>query len=562
MLSKLFIQNIALIDRLDMSVSAGFNVLTGETGAGKSIIIDSVNLLLGERADRELIQSGQERALAEGVFDIPEGPLLSQLQDLGVEPEEGQIILSRELSSGGKNLCRINGRLASLSLLKSVSDLLVDIHGQHEHQTLLSPDRHLPYLDAFAAGKLQSLKAKVAQEYGEYRALCSQIKQGFGTAEERERRIDMLTYQIGEIEAAALVAGEEEALKAERSRMQNAEHIQTALSGAYTALQGEEESAGALSLLNSGALLLGEISSYDEQYAALSAKMKDIYYSLEDISFELRNLRESSAFDPFRQEQVEERLDLIHRLCKKYGSTTQDVLNYLQRAREELDGMEQSRILAQQSEQLKAAKRAGLYQLCIELSEARQEAAKELEERILEQLKQLGMDKARFSMQFSPLPRLEEAQFTKNGLDHAQMLLTTNPGEPLKPLHKVASGGELSRIMLALKSIQANVDSKPCLIFDEIDTGISGRIADVVGEKMRALSRTHQVICVTHSPQIAAKADAHYLIKKSEKGGRAITSVSKLDEENHILEIARIASGARPSQAAIAHARELVRLSR
>ena len=560
MLTRLHIENIALIDRLDMPMSAGFNVLTGETGAGKSIIIDAVNLLLGERADRELIKSGTDRALAEGVFEVS-GPLEKKLLDLGIETEEGQVILSRELSASGRNLCRINGRLSGLSLLRSAGALLVDVHGQHQNQTLLSPEHHLAFLDHFARNQLADDLQSVRECYEQWESLRAKLKKGFGTEAERARRSDMLAFQIEEIDAVAPAAGEEEALLEARELLSHAEQIQISLEGACADVYGEDDDGrnpGALALLQQAASRMEEIAAVHPRYEEACQKLREAGYALEDVGMELRSMREEDVFDPYRLNQVEERLERLHGLKRKYGATVEEVIAFRERAQKELEQMEESRILAEQGEKKLAQLREELYQQSAGLSQKRRKQAKLLEAQMLDQMKDLGMEKAAFEVHFAPLAPMERAEFRPDGIDQVEMLLSTNPGEPVKPLHKVASGGELSRIMLAFKSVEADLFSRPCLIFDEIDTGISGRIAAVVGRKMHQLSQNHQVLCVTHSAQIAAMADAHYLIEKSQKGEKTSTTVQLLGEEEHVLEVARIISGDTPSGSAVDHARALI----
>lgn len=557
MLSRLYIENIALIDRLDMALSAGFSVLTGETGAGKSIVIDAVNLVLGERADRELIKSGCEKALVEAIFHIEQPEVIQKLKELELELEDGQLLLSRELSLSGRNVCRINGRLASLSLLKSVTDLIVDIHGQHEHQSLLHAENHILFLDAFGRSALRELKDAVAFKYSQWKKLCLSMREGLGTGQERERRIDALTYQLNEIEKSTLKDGEEEALLSEREVLANAERIQSALTDGYEFVYGGE-SASASRLLKQAVGRVTEISRFGDRYARLQERLNDAFYTVEDIGIELRDARDEMNFDPFRYQQIEERLDSINKLKRKYGQSIAHILSYAKNAQREIDEIEAKRFLAEQGEAQKSQLEGELYTLSISLSDKRREIARELSEMLLGQLFDLGLGKSKFEVCFHSQPPINEAVFTESGLDEVEFLLSTNPGEPLKPLHKVVSGGEMSRIMLALKNISAEADSVSTLIFDEIDTGISGRIALVVGEKMRSIARNRQVICVTHSAQIAALAANHFLVEKIETEGKMRTSISQLDEEAHILAVARIVSGDEPTQQSIAHARDLV----
>ena len=558
MLSALYISHIALIERLELPVSGGFVVLTGETGAGKSILIDSVDLLIGGRADRELIQSGQEKALCEGVFELPEAAWPA-FEALGIEPEEGRVILSRELSASGKNLCRVNGRLAALSLLKSAGALLVDIHGQHGNQELLDPEKHLEFLDAFAGNGLAPFLEETSALYAKHRAVCAQLKEDFGSEGERERRMDTLRFQLEEIDAAALAAGEEERLAAERRVLANSQEIKETVMESCTCLYGDEEGEvpGAVSLVEEAAERLAPLERLGAPFDGLKKRLTETAYALDDAGMELRALRDSAADDPYRLEEVEARLDLLYRLKKKYGGSVEEVLAYAEKAREELDriaGSEERRKHALEEQQRLQGE---LYRACAKLSEARRKAAAVLQEALVKELAELGMPGAQFAFAFEQPPEEGAARMSAKGFDRVQMLFSANRGEPLRPLSKVASGGELSRVMLAIKSVETGMEEKGCLIFDEIDAGIGGRTSAVVGRKMKKLSEKCQVLCVTHSAQIAAMADAHYLISKSEQEGRTVTSVRKLGEEERVEELARMIGGTNGS-AAMLHARELL----
>ncbi|MGI6151435.1 MAG: DNA repair protein RecN [Christensenellales bacterium] len=559
MLRSLHIENIALIDRLDLDLPEGMVVLTGETGAGKSIIIDSVSLLLGGRADRDLIKSGAEKAVAQGLFDLDERAL-PLLHELGIPAEDGELVLSRELSLSGRNTCRINGRIVPLSALRAIGSSLVDIHGQHDHQALLDPEKHLDFLDGFAAKELSPLKDEVARCYAQWKEVVEAVKAGTGSEAELARREDMLRYQMQEISSVNPVIGEEEELTEESRLLSRAEDIKNALSTAVCLLNGgDEDERGALALLQLAAERLGEIAGIAPKYANLKERLDEACYAVEDATIELRSLREDVPDDPYRLEEVNLRLDKLYQLKRKYGSTIDEVIAYKEQAEKELLEMEDKRALLKRGEEEITRLRKQLYESSKKLSMARRKAAKELETAILREMGQLGMEKAAFEIRFAALSDMEDARFSENGMDSAEMLLSTNPGEPVRPLHKVASGGELSRIMLAFKSIECGVFHRACMIFDEIDTGISGRISTVVGQKMRALSAGRQVLCVTHSAQIAAMANCHLLIEKMEKRGRTVTSVRVLSKEERELELARIISGAQPGKSALAHAKELLK---
>ncbi|MDL2258548.1 DNA repair protein RecN [Eubacteriales bacterium OttesenSCG-928-K08] len=550
MLLNLSIQNVALIERLDITFSNGFHVLTGETGAGKSIIIDAVNFVLGERASRELIKSGAQKASVQAVFSLPDYPaLLDRLDALGIEPEENELLLSREFNISGKSTCRINGMLVNLSSLKSVSDLLVDIHGQHEHQSLLQPEQHISYLDDFNFEQIKPLRERTQVIYKQMQELQKQLLSGFTSEQERVRRMDLLKYQIQEIEAAQLTSGEEEDLDAELQILSNAQQILTSLEGSYDYLHGDE--GGLLQNLNGALRLLEGIQAYHADYAQVYNSMQEAYYSLEDAGFTLRSLKSDFEFQPERLNEVEERLGVIQTLKRKYGNSIDEILAFLSRAQEEHDNLlfsetRREKLQAQLNEYeddyFKAAKN---------LTNTRKSLALELSKALTLQLNDLGMKSAQFEVRFEKL-----SAPSPDGMDQVEFLLSTNVGEPVKPLQKVASGGELSRIMLAFKTL--HIGNIPTVIFDEIDTGISGHTATVVGQKMLQIAKNHQVLCVTHLAQIAAMANTHYLVKKTEEAGKTTSSVLLLDMDGRIAEIAHIMGATENDTRATEHAKELL----
>lgn len=553
MLQRLFVKNVALIEELDVAFTAGFNVLTGETGAGKSIVIDAVNLVLGERASRELIKHGADKARVEAVFEIKgRDGLLSALEEMGLPCEEpGELLLSREMSAAGKNICRVNGALVNLATLKEITDQLVDVHGQHAHQSLLSKSRHMEYLDSFAQEEIRPWKEGVAAAAARYKQVQKELLEGFGSEEERAREMDMLRYQIQEIEKAGLYEGEEEALLGERKVLQNAARIMEAMEQGSEALSGEGETA--LSLVNAAWRQLQGIGELSAEYGALSQRLEEAYYALEDISYSLRDMQAGFEYDPQRAEQIEERLALYHSLKRKYGEDYEAIMGYLAASAErleKLEGSEERR--ANLERELQQA--AEVYrQQADGLTQARRAAAAALETGMVQELKELGFAHGDFAVAFHPVDGISSL-----GAERVEFLLSANAGEPLKPLEKVASGGEMSRIMLAMKAMFAKGDAIETLIFDEIDTGISGRIASVVGEKMVRIARDHQVLCVTHLPQIAAMADAHYLVEKSETDGHARTSLRALTLQERYVQVAAMMSGVGQSAAALEHAKELV----
>lgn len=557
MLQTLTIKNIALIERLELSFSTGFHVLTGETGAGKSIIIDAVNFVLGERANRDLIKSGAEKAFVEASFDVGRSPeVFSRLEELGIEHQiEDNLIISRELNVNGKSVCRINGMLVNLSSLKTVTDLLVDIHGQHEHQSLLDVSSHLGYLDAFDKNAISPLSQQVKKIFEQHQTILKELHAGFPSEQERLRRMDLLRYQIKEISEARLQPGEEAELDTQLKRLSNAQAIISALENSYALLSGEE--SGALNEANAAIRELSGIAGYHAEYQDTCNRLQDAYYTMQDIAYSLRDLKANFEFQPELLAEVETRLALIHTLKRKYGGSVEEMLAFLQKAQDEYDALIESDTRKEKLEHSLSKCKAQYQNAAALLMEARTAAASRFAERLVAELKALGMEKAHFEVALEPL---SGGALSLDGLAHAEFLLSTNAGEPVKPLQRVASGGELSRIMLAFKTI--HMGSIPTVIFDEIDTGISGHIATAVGQKMRQISREHQVLCITHLPQIASMADVHFLVEKLEEGGKTTSSVRELSYEERIAEIARIMGAKQTDIRAMEHAKELLELSR
>lgn len=550
MLNRLYIENFAIIRTLELELSDGFFALTGETGAGKSIIIDALNLAMGGRADKESIASGADKARVEAVFKV-DARLERALTALGFAPENGEVILSREVSSSGRSVCRCNGALVTQAVLREVSDLLVDIHGQHEHQSLLNSGKHLAFVDAYGAKAIAPLKEAVAKTAAEWRETYNAMRGDVGDEAERMRRMDMLSYQIAEISAARLQPEEEADLLSERERLRHHERIESALTAVYDELYENEISAH--TILRQAVNDMDGIRGLDESYDALLQRIEEVYYTVEDIAHEVRGAR-LEEFDPRRRDAVEERLDTIDTLKRKYGQSVKAVLDYLENAaqeQEQLATYEEKQALYNERDRRLRERYALEAQA---LSGARVAEAEKLCAGTLAHMAELGLGKSRFEVQF----RKKDADPTANGWDDAEFLLTTNEGEPLKPLSKVASGGEMSRIMLSLKTVASSSDETPTLIFDEIDTGISGQTALFVGEKLRRLSRGHQVLCVTHQAQIAALADAQCRIEKMEQDGKTIVTVQKLDKNERILELVRMMGGESDSESAKKLATELM----
>lgn len=560
MLLQLSIHHLALIDDITIEFAPGFNVLTGETGAGKSIVVDAVNLVLGERAERDLIQNGEQKARVEALFDVStNAALLRLLADLQMEAEDGLLAISRELTSGGRNICRVMGSVVPLSTLKQISALLLDIHGQHEHQSLLDEKRHLSFLDAFGGKLLQEKRAQVAALYGEWRKTRTELEHLLSDAAERERRTDMLRYQVNEIDTAKLRLGEEEELERQRVFYRNAERITKSVENAYEALYaGSDEQTSALDACRGGIDELSAIAHLDERYEKIYARLDELYYQLEDAVGEVRALHGELDYDAQDAEQVEERLDLIGKLRRKYGRSVADVLLFREKAAKDLDRLEHADDLSGQLKKTLVKQEEILSKASAELSRLRKEIAVGFEKKVEKELHDLGMQHAQFQVSFSDQNKTD-SRFTPNGIDEVEFTMTANLGQPLRPLARVASGGELSRIMLAVKNLEAEQSGVPSMVFDEIDTGISGRMAQVVAEKMAQIAEGHQVICVTHLPQIAAMADAQYIVEKGVEQGKTRTSVLRLDDRGRSEELARMVGGAEAtSESSLRHARTLL----
>ncbi len=549
MLSVLHIENIAVIEQADITFDAGFNVLTGETGAGKSIVIDAISAILGERAYRDVIRTGCDKAFVSAVF-TGIGPL-DWFTENQVEYQPEELLIQREIWLDGKNVCRVNGRPVTVALLRKLGIQLINIHGQHDSQQLFDEANHLRYLDLFA--KDEAELAAYTAAFETVQQTRAEIRRLSMDESEKLRRVETLRYQIEEIEGAKLKPGEDEQLEALRKRLQNSEKMKSGLCAAVNALYGGEDSDGACSLLTDAERSLGSLCRFDESLEPLQTRLTDAAYLIRDITEELRDLRDSLSFSEGELEQLEERLDVIYKLRRKYGATCVDILEFLEKCRRELDEIEFSSDRLEQlqkhlEKQEAKAKKAGLA-----LRKIRKTAADALAERILSELAQLDMPKVQFVCQF------EELELTATGMDEVRFLMSANVGEDLKPMSKVASGGELARIMLALKNVLAEQDHVPTLIFDEVDAGVSGQAAQKVAEKLCQVARTKQILCVTHLAQLAAMAHTHLYISKAVRKGRTYTSVTPLDMEGRKQEIARIIGGAVITDTTLKSAEEMLR---
>ena len=548
MLSLLHIENIAVIECADISFDRGFNVLTGETGAGKSIVIDAISAILGERAYRDMIRTGTERASVRAVFtEVPE---FSWFAENGVEYDP-ETVISREIHLDGKNICRVNGTLVNVSCLHKLGIQLINIHGQHDSAALFDEENHLAFLDAFADNG--ELRASYGERYEAVAKLRRQISSLTMDEGEKLRRMENLKYQIAEIEKAELEPGEDDRLEERRKVLQNAEKLSNGMETAVECLYGGEDSDGASGLLAQAEYALARLSRFSDSFAALHDRVSDLMYQVQDAAEEVRDARDSLSYSAEELEQIESRLDVIHKLRRKYGTTCEDILEYLDKAKKELDEIEfADDKLERLKRNLKKAEKEA-WDAALALRENRKQAADTMSKRILSELAQLDMPRVQFACRFT------ETELTANGADAVAFYMSANAGEALKPLSRVASGGELARIMLAMKNVLAEKDQVATLIFDEVDTGVSGRAAQKVAEKLRSVAVHKQVLCVTHLPQLAALANTHLLIAKSERDGRTYTSVTPLDLEGRKRELARIIGGANITETTLKSAEEMLR---
>lgn len=551
MLCQLSIENIALIDKLELELKNGLNILSGETGAGKSIIIDSLNFVLGERADKSLIRFGTDKASVEAVFEDYLTPSIKDcLEDLGIEAED-VLILRRKMSADGKNECRINGRISTLSALKSLTELLVDIHGQHEHQSLLKSTNHIKLLDKLGEKKIAAVKSEVEKDFDDYTSLKREFSR-FGNADERERKLDILSFQIDEIEKADVKDGEEDELLSARKRIRNMEKIISALEGAKNLLDGYDSQSVSASIKNANSLL-NTISSYDENIVPIADRLDSCKVEITDISETLSDMLQKLDFDSRSAEQIEERLEVVRTILRKYGGSYESLQKFYEEATKEAQTLSNAteRVERLETEIKVAAEK--LLASAKELSQERRKIADKFEKDITKELCDLGMGGSTFKVEIDTTDDVD--QISANGADSVEFLISPNVGEPLKPLAKIISGGEMSRFMLAFKNILAGVDDIGTMVFDEIDTGISGNISQVVSEKMCNISRARQVIAVTHMPSLASMADNHYLISKSTENGKTLTHVDLLKDDTD--EVARLIGGNDYSIYAVPHAKEM-----
>lgn len=546
MLELLHIENIAIIERADISFRPGFNVLTGETGAGKSIVIDALSAVLGQRASRDLIRTGADHAFVSAVFShIPQG----LGADLCIEDAE-EWLLQREIYADGKNICRLNGRPMTVTQLRTLGNRLLNIHGQHDGQQLLDETQHIIYLDQY--GRYMPLQIAYSEKFAALQEIQSKISALQMDESEKARRIDTLQFQIKDLERANLQMGEEEELLERRNLLRNGEKFISAIQGADYCLNGDDNSEGVLSLLRQAQEQLSSLRNLSDAFSQLYERLESAYSELYDIAYTVQEKKDEFDFAPGELDIVESRCDLLYRLKKKYGATVEDMMAYLERCKQELDqiAFADDRLALLQKQHEKAMN--DVLAAARELSLQRKVVAKDLEQQIIQELQELNMSSIRFEVAFS------EKNPDANGIDEVRFLMSANVGEELRPIHKIASGGELARIMLAMKTVFSQQEQIGTMVFDEVDTGVSGRAAQKVAEKMARISRQNQVLCVTHLPQLAAMADTHFTVEKGVSGGRTFTKVQELSRLQRREELARLTGGEQISQTMVDGAEELL----
>lgn len=547
MLSLLHIENIAVIEQANISFDKGFNVLTGETGAGKSIVIDAISAILGQRAYRDMIRTGTSKASVRAVFTkVPNFPWF---EENGVEYDE-ETVIQRDIFLDGKNVCRVNGTLVTVAILHKLGIQLINIHGQHDSASLFDEENHLRFLDAFADNG--ALLADYREKFAAVSELRRQIDRMTMDEGEKLRRMETLKYQISEIEKADLKSGEDEVLEQRRKLLQNSEKLSQGLEEASEALLGGDDSDGAAALLAQAAYALSRIARYSDDYTGFQERLTDLKYQVQDIADEVRDSLDELSYSADELETIEARLDIIHRLRRKYGADCDEILAYLDKAQKELDEIEFADDRVEQLKKKLAKQEKQAWDAALALRKNRQEQGTVMAEKILSELSQLDMPRVQFQCRF------RETELTSEGADAVAFYLSANAGEDLKPLSKVASGGELARIMLSMKNVLAEKDAVDTLIFDEVDTGVSGRAAQRIAEKLKSLASHKQVLCVTHLPQLAALADTHMLIAKSEHDGRTYTTVTPLDRKGRAMELARIIGGTNITETTLKSAEEML----
>ncbi len=563
MLSLLKIDNIALIDKLDNEFSRGLNLLTGETGSGKSIIVDSLGVLTGDRVSSDLIKEGKTEAVIEGLFILPrDKKLAAGFDEAGIEIDAGaevELIVRREISLGGKNRIFINNQMVTQAFLKKIGHFLVDIHGQGEQQTIFNPAMHLEMLDEY--GGARELRKKLAEKYAEWAAALDEIARLRSDEAQKLQLLDILQFQVKEIAGADLQPGEEEKLEEEKKRLNNAEKLSTLSDESYALLYDDAEST--LSTLEKAARRIAELAQFETEFGSHKESLNTAKTLIEDLAFHLRDYRGGLEFSPERLEEIENRLAEISRLKRKYGATLEDVISHLKQSRERLNNIETAG-LREEELRVEAQKLRGDYlALAVELHQKRVKAARGFEKEVSENLKAVALEKAAFKVRIQAPEEAElnregsDKSFTAKGFDHVEFYFSANPGESARPISKVASGGEASRLMLILKTTARLSEQEKTVVFDEIDSGIGGRVAEAVGLKLKELAKIHQVFCVTHQPQIASLADEHFLVEKQTDKSKTVITIKKLNDEERIEELARMLAGEKITESARIHAREM-----
>ncbi|MGZ4031804.1 MAG: DNA repair protein RecN [Tumebacillaceae bacterium] len=571
MLQELYVRNFALIEEVRLSLESGLNILTGETGAGKSILLDAVSLILGGRASSDFVRQGTEKATIEALFTVPSSLEFRELcEEYGIETEEENLLISRDISASGKNVCRINGRMMTVQMLKNFGQYLINMHGQHEHQSLSHTEEQLALVDSYGGDKLLTLRDEVATSYEAYRAAKLRLRDAKVGEQERIQRLDILRFQLSEIQEAHLRIGEDVELDDERNRLSHAEKLFDAANTSYGLLYGGGKNGQAvLDFLNKAIHEVEGVVRYDERLGGVVELLQTALYNVEEAAHTLRGYRDEIEFNPGRLSQIEERLNVLRRLRKKYGDSVEEILGLSIRLEQDLHALEHHEENLERLTRDVDRTGAVLAKHAIALSKARQVAAQKLSEAVTEELAGLMMPKTQFVISFTQIQEEDglligsrRLHVSESGIDRVEFLFSPNVGEPLRPLAKIASGGELSRTMLALKTILAEVDNVGTLIFDEVDTGISGRAAQAVAEKLSIIAKHRQVICVTHLAQVASMADTHYLIQKSLKKDRTRTDVLVLEPQERVDEVARMLSGSELTETTLRHAEEMLERAR
>jgi DNA repair protein RecN len=556
LLSSLTIKNFAIIDKIQIDFQPKMTVLTGETGAGKSIVIDALGLLAGGRGSADYIRKGKKKALLQALFILPKNaPAYRILDEVGISYDDNGLILQRELYRNGHNICRINGELVNLTNMRRVGETLIDIHGQNEHQELMRPDKHLSLLDSFANKQLRALKDKYSESYQQYRKEKASLEKKEKNEKDWVQRLDMLQFQVQEIKTAQLQPEEEEQLAEEKEQLDNYQAIHDALENSYQLLSGEENDA--LGQVGSVMEQMQRVAEFSPDLGQISQRITDAYYGLSDSVRDVSNQLATMEWDEDRLDQIEHRLDDIHQLKRKYGNSISEILNYYQKIKSELKDMQQTDADSDEQKERVDELFKKSKQIARQLSSERKKSAVQLEKAVHKQLKALYMEKAVFSVKF--LQGTDE-RLNSEGLDQVEFYIQTNPGESMGPLARIASGGELSRVMLALKTIFAQRQGVTSIIFDEVDTGVSGRVAQAIAEKISLIAQSSQVLCITHLPQVAAVSDHHYLVTKHVQDGRTETRVERLRQSEKIEELARMLAGTEITDLARKHAAELLKM--